>query len=242
MYKAFREFCERVLRIPSDPEPPPGDHESTRIFRAAPNYYRYLLFIWALGTVGAFIVFCWFSIAPIAGYVSIDKYRHPAAHLLLLLPITFFTILAFLRLFALAVLRLNFEKRWYVVTDRSMRVREGVFNVREMTITFANIQNISVDQGPVQRALGIADLKVETAGGGPANPKHPGQNLHTAYFRGIDNANEVRQLIQERLRRLKDSGLGDHDELHAHKNSNISLDYLRACEKFTWRPPRCVPA
>ena len=39
------------------------------------------------------------------------------------------------------------------------------------------------------------------------------ENLHTAWFRGINNAGEVRELIQQRLRLLKDSGLGDHEEL-----------------------------
>jgi uncharacterized membrane protein YdbT with pleckstrin-like domain len=213
MFNAFRSSCEQVLRIPPDPEPPPGDHASITIFRAAPNYYRYLLFMWALGSLATFVVFCWFAIAPVAGYVSIkNKSQHPEAHLLLLLPVLFLTVAVLFRLFALAILRLNFEKRWYVVTDRSLRVREGVVHVREMTITFANIQNISVEQGPIQRLLGIADLKVETAGGGPANPKHPGQNLHTAFFRGINNATEVRELIQQRLKQLKDAGLGDHDD------------------------------
>src|SRR5437867_9827545 len=51
MYSSFRQFCERLLRIPHDPTPPPGDEKSTRIFRAAPNYYKYLLFLWGLRTV-----------------------------------------------------------------------------------------------------------------------------------------------------------------------------------------------
>src|SRR5437868_277824 len=51
MYNVFRNACERVLRIPADPEIPPGDEHSTRFFRAAPNFYRYLFFIWLLGTV-----------------------------------------------------------------------------------------------------------------------------------------------------------------------------------------------
>jgi uncharacterized membrane protein YdbT with pleckstrin-like domain len=120
-------------------------------------------------------------------------------------------------LFRLVVLRLEYEKRWYVVTDRSLRVREGVVTVCEMTVNFANIQNISVSQGPVQRALGIADLKLDTAGGGGGASHHnqhqPMENLHTAWFRGINNAAEVRELIQQRLRMLRDSGLGDHEEL-----------------------------
>jgi uncharacterized membrane protein YdbT with pleckstrin-like domain len=116
----------------------------------------------------------------------------------------------------LAVLRLNFEKRWYIVTDRSLRIREGVATVREMTVNFANIQNISISQGPLQRILGIGDLRVDTAGGGGGgHGKQASQNLHTAWFRGIDNANDVRELIQQRLRVLKDSGLGDHEELNA---------------------------
>ncbi len=71
-----------------------------------------------------------------------------------------------LQIVSLALVRLNFEKRWYIVTDRSLRVREGILNVREMTVTFANIQNISISHGPVQRAIGIAELRVDTAGGG----------------------------------------------------------------------------
>jgi uncharacterized membrane protein YdbT with pleckstrin-like domain len=228
MYKSFRSFCEELLKIPPDPEPPPGDHSSMTIFRAAANYYRYLLFLWALASLITFLVFCWFTIWPIVGYISIkNKNQHPEAYLLLLLPVLAFVIAVLFRLFALAILRLNFEKRWYVVTDRSLRVREGVVHVREMTITFANIQNISIEQGPIQRLLGIADLKLETAGGGPANPKHPGQNLHTAFFRGIDNAPAVRELIQQRLRQFKDAGLGDHEDAHAQETST-DISFLMA--------------
>jgi len=42
--------------------------------------------------------------------------------------------------------------------------------------------------------------------------KHPERNLHTAWFHGVDKPNEVRELIQQQLRRLKDSGLGDREE------------------------------
>jgi uncharacterized membrane protein YdbT with pleckstrin-like domain len=143
-----------------------------------------------------------------------------------------FLAIVLLRLFALALVRLDYEKRWYVVTDRSLRVREGVVIVREMTITFANVQNLSISQGPIQRALGLADLVVETAGGGAVRGKHqPGLNLHTASFRGVDNAQEVKDLIQQRLRALKDSGLGDHEESgagQAHMTTNGVLEALRA--------------
>jgi membrane protein YdbS with pleckstrin-like domain len=213
MYSSFRQLCERLLRIPADPEPPPGDEASTRLFRAAPAYYHYLLILWALKSLLALLIVSSAMIGPVVGAFVTAKKGNPSGLLLLLIPGVAFTTVIVLRLFALALVRLDFEKRWYVVTNRSLRVREGVVIIREMTVTFANIQNIAISQGPIQRALGLADLRVDTAGGGAINAqKHQGQNLHTAWLRGVNNANEVRQVIQDRLRHFKDTGLGDHDD------------------------------
>jgi membrane protein YdbS with pleckstrin-like domain len=213
MYNSFRQFTERLLRIPRDPEPPPGDEASTRLFRAAPAYYKYLLLLWALKTLLALLVTSLAMIGPVVGAIETARRGKELGLLLLLIPGVAFTLVIALRLFALALVRLDFEKRWYVVTDRSLRVREGIVIVREMTVTFANIQNIAISQGPIQRALDIADLRVDTAGGGAINAqKHPGQNLHTAWLRGVNNASEVRQVIQDRLRQFKDTGLGDQDD------------------------------
>jgi membrane protein YdbS with pleckstrin-like domain len=220
MYSVFRHTCERLLRIPHDPAPPPGDEASTRIFRAAPNYYKYLLFLWALKSVAAVTIPTLALGIPMVGLcIELGRKGDAYAPLLLLVPLIVVVPLVLLCLFQLAVVRLEYEKRWYLVTDRSLRVREGVVSVREMTVNFANIQNIAISQGPIQRLLGIADLRVETAGGGAVNAQHghhpQTENLHTAWFRGVNNAGEVRELIQERLRLLKDSGLGDHEELSA---------------------------
>ena len=224
MYKRFRDWCERVLRIPGDPEPPPGDESSTRLFRAAPNFYKYLLFLWAMRTFALVAVLFPMEIIPIAAAFVSEAKARGIAFLFLPVPTVILVIVLIWRIFALALVRLDFEKRWYLVTDRSLRVREGVVNVREMTITFANIQNISISQGPIQRLIGIADLRVDTAGGGPSrgDKKEGGESLHTVRFRGVDNANEIRELITERLRGLKDSGLGDRDEMLASRQGAIS--------------------
>ena len=229
MFSAFRELCERWLRIPPAPEPPPGDEGSTRVFRAAPNFYKYLLFLWALKSALALLV-CGFMVAApaVAAMFEAKKGEH-WPFLVLCALATLLGLVAVGRLASLAIIRLDFEKRWYVVTDRSLRVREGVFNVSEMTVTFANIQNISVTQGPVQRALHIAHLRVDTAGGGGStHGKHPSQNLHTAWFRGIDNAPEVRELIQRRLRQLKDAGLGDQDDRESSAHGTGDGEILEA--------------
>ena len=237
MYKRFRDWCSEFLRIPSDPEPPPGDESTTRLFRAAPNFYKYLIFLWALRTIAVVAILVPTEILPFVTGFDWEKKLRGFAFVVLPLPAVIFTIALIQRLFALALVRLDFEKRWYLVTDRSLRVREGIVKVREMTITFANIQNISVSQGPIQRLLGIADLRVDTAGGGPSRSEKDegGESLHTVRFRGVDNAAEIRELITERLRELKDSGLGDRDETTAVKPQAVASrrpDVIRALREL----------
>ena len=115
--------------------------------------------------------------------------------------------------------KLDYEQRWYVVTDRSLRLRSGVWRLREMTMSFANLQQITVAQGPLQRLLGLADVRVQSAGGGGATQghyQHGHQSLHMGLFHAVDNAEEIRDLITERLRRFRETGLGDPDEKHQH--------------------------
>jgi len=210
MYSEFRTACERVLRIPADPDPPPGDEASTKIYRAADNYYKYLLIVWAISSFATILPTLIGTIACLAAAATSNLSPWVA-----LIPAFFLVVMIVVSVVHLAIVRLNYEKRWYIVTDRSLRVREGVLGVREMTVTFANIQNISISQGPIQRLLRIADLRVDTAGGAgaTAHSHHStAQQAHVAWFRGVDNAPHVRELIQSRLRQWKDAGLGDHDD------------------------------
>jgi membrane protein YdbS with pleckstrin-like domain len=114
-----------------------------------------------------------------------------------------------------AIRRLDYEMRWYVVTDRSLRIRTGVWRVQELTMSFANLQQVEVTQGPVQRLLGLADVRVQSAGGGGGQAQqHSGRpSLHLGHFHGVDNAVEIRDLILDRLRRFRESGLGDPEEI-----------------------------
>lgn len=115
-----------------------------------------------------------------------------------------------------AAVRLEFELRWYIVTDRSLRIRSGLLSIQESTMSFANLQQVSVSQGPLQRLLGIADVQVQSAGGGGGGEKghEHDDSLHTGVFHGVKNANEIRDLILERLRKFRQSGIGDPDDAH----------------------------
>jgi len=102
-----------------------------------------------------------------------------------------------------------------------------------MTMTFANVQNITISQGPLERLFGISDVKVDTAGGGGGSGSHgkgEGPNLHVATFRGVDNPEEIRDLMLKRLRRLRDAGLGDLDDARALRRAPVYAPALGSSE------------
>src|SRR5690606_27352307 len=80
-----------------------------------------------------------------------------------------------------AVRRLDYEMRWYMVTDRSLRIRHGVWKISESTMSFANLQQVSVTQGPLQRLLGLANVNVQSAGGGEKH-RHQSEDMHAGAF------------------------------------------------------------
>ena len=85
--------------------------------------------------------------------------------------------------------------------------------VHEKTMTYANVQQITIRQNPLQRALGIATVAVRAAGGGGGEGKDKaGGEAREARFEGVANAEQIRDLIRERVRRHRDAGLGDTDE------------------------------
>lgn len=215
MYNALKGFVLRFLKVPSEPADPMGDVESLVVFRASPNFFKYKLYLWIARQVMKYIGLLVGVIVLIVMMFSADG----AMALLFAALVVVLPILAVVQTaFSYVMLRLDYEMRWYKVTDRSLRIREGVWLVREMTMTFDNIQNISVTQGPIQRLLNIADLRVQTAGGGGAMPGADQQSqyaffsMHTGYFRGIDNAEGIKQMMQQRLRLARTSGLGDLEE------------------------------
>jgi uncharacterized membrane protein YdbT with pleckstrin-like domain len=62
--------------------------------------------------------------------------------------------------------RLNYYFCWYIITDRSLRIRSRVVSIQELTMTFSNVQEIRVIVGPIQDLLKLADVEVQSAGGG----------------------------------------------------------------------------
>ena len=210
---SWREQLLHLLRVPHSPTEPPGS--PPRVFRAAPNFLKLRMLRWIftqlLAAVGLFVAIYFAStqipdIVPryVAWMIRIGEFFATVA-------------LLFQMTLGWVIVKLDFELRWYMVSDRAIRIREGITTVREKTIALANIQNINVHQGPLQRFLGISDVEVNTAGGGGGGAKERQKQktepMHIAYFRGVDNAEEIRDLLREGVKRQRDAGLGDPDEI-----------------------------
>lgn len=116
-----------------------------------------------------------------------------------------------------AIIYLELDMLRYTLTDQAIRLRRGVVNVQEVTLSYVNVQNVRFVQGPLQRHFGIADLLVETAGGGAllaAQQQQQQQVAHRGLIKGVSEPHKLRDLILERVRQAKGSGLGDaHDDV-----------------------------
>lgn len=207
VYTGVWALLSEWFRVPrAAPELPTRAASDVRRLRPAEGYLRYVKFwFWLLLVpMDLVILIPWIIITT----------KHPIAGALLAVPAL---ALAFIPDIAVYVgIHLKYDTTWYVLSDRSMRLRRGVWAIHETTITYENIQNVSLDQGPLQRYFGIANVMVHTAGGGSAGP-HGGAagGGHIGLIEGIDNAAEIRDLIMERVRASRSAGLGDDRMAHA---------------------------
>lgn len=235
-------FVERVvlrlLKVPPEPDFVADPGPSAQAFRASRNYYHLRLLGWTISQASAafgILAFLWFTgifdfdIPPalfdklaehgvtwpqeIVRGVVFGLSIADGLWIVELLGIAFFVIQLPV---TYTTMRLDYRMRWYVLTDRSLRIRAGVRNVREQTLSLANIQNVKLEQGPLERLFRIASVKVRTAGGGSSSDrsgrddadKQEEKSLHVGWLRGLDDARDVRDRILAAVRRHRDAGVG----------------------------------
>ncbi len=205
MYESLKALILRCLHLPArPPDPPAGGYRVVQIFRASPRWLRYRFVLW---WIAAGMTMFGLAVGILGTLVA----RKPIVAAVLMLVVVVEVVVL---VFSWFCVRIEYDLRTYVVTDRSLRVREGAWVFKEMTLTYANVQNVQVLQGPLQRVFGIQDLRVDTAGGG-GGMKHEGQGAagHNVTLAGLENAGEVRDLILSYVQTAsRGSGLGDLDD------------------------------
>ncbi len=204
LYSLTKNLALRLMKAPTEaPDAPAGRHDAVQVFRASPGFLSYrLLAFWLIFLLNWLIPFGLILVGMITGEAP------PLWIGIVLIP-----VLAVIQFFVYFTVRIDYDMRYYIVTDRSLRVREGAVIVREKTISFANVQNIRIVQGPLLRLFGIWHLELDTAGGGSSDPGKQEEQRHRVRMAGIENAAAVRDQIRERLRlHGRSAGLGDLDD------------------------------
>lgn len=202
IYRGVWAGVVALFRVPAQPPTLPAAGESVRSLRPAPGFLRYLkFFFWLLLIPG--------DVIPIVAWVVISV-ASPVLGIALAAP--FLVVMIAPDVIAYVAIHLRYDTTWYVLTDRSLRIRRGIWVIHETTISFENVQNVEVRQGPVQRFFAIADVVVQTAGGGARHGKGEGAaslGTHVGILQGLDDAGAVRDLILDHVRRTRTTGLGD---------------------------------
>jgi len=204
VYHGVWAVVSALFRVPrGGPSLPVGDGDRHETFHPARGYLSYLK-LWF-----------WLVLVPLEGMivgagVAIYITDHKLA--LILAPVELFLMLV-PGVIAYIAIHLRYDNMWYVLTDRSLRIRRGIWVITEMTFTFENIQNVKVRSGPVQRAFGIADVIVETAAAGADSSGHTRPVSNQGLIEGIAHAHRMRDLIMSRVRRSTSAGLGDESGL-----------------------------
>jgi len=209
-YRGLWGILTRWFRVPvQPPNLPTADGEAAESFKPSEGFLRYLKFQFWL----------WFFIMDIAVFIGwlVITIVEPWIGMLLI-PLALFLAIA-PDIVAYLAIHLRYDTTWYVLSQRSLRIRRGIWIIHETTITFENIQNVTINQGPLQRWFDIANVTIETAGGGGSNPQQgqaaPWQASHCGLIEGISDAPRIRDLLMSRLGKSRTSGLGDEAHTRA---------------------------
>ena len=93
----------------------------------------------------------------------------------------------------------------YQATEDTFDIQSGVLSRREREIPFERIQNVDIAQNVVQRSFGIAEVRLETAGGGESE----------ARLRYVDRgeATRLQELVSERKNEGTERDPGASDDI-----------------------------
>lgn len=185
------------FRIPEAPPRLPGDHVDA--FKPAPEFLKYLkLYFWiGLVLIDVLILAPWIALMihrPMIGLAVA-----PIVWAIAIVP----DILVYIGL------HLRYDTTWYLLTDRALRIRSGIWIIKETTFTYENVQNVTLHQGPIQRIFGISDIAIRTAGGGGSQGGKGHATTHVGVIAGIADAPTIRDRIMDRVRQSRTTGLGD---------------------------------
>ncbi|MEE9236144.1 MAG: PH domain-containing protein [Candidatus Acidoferrales bacterium] len=223
VYRGIWRALSDWFRVPEHPPTlPAAEGEFIMSFHPSRRYLSYLKLYFCIALVVV-------DVAILSGWIALLVWN-PRVGMLLAAPALAVAVVP--DIVAYIAIHLRYDTMWYVMTDRSLRCRRGIWVILEHTITFENVQNVHVRWGPVQHFFGISTIVVETAGAAEGEDQNEFAVGNKAIMEGIDNPNEVRQLIMERVQRSRSAGLGDERPSNASASRAWSVEHLRALRQI----------
>jgi membrane protein YdbS with pleckstrin-like domain len=200
IYRGLWRVLADWFKVPEHPPVlPVAGGTPVRSFHPSRGFLRYLKFYFWIALV-------LIDVALLVAWVVLVVVSPPVGALLL--PV-FFVLIVAPDIVAYVAIHLRYDTTWYVMSDHTLRCRRGIWLICEHTVTFENVQDIHVRRGPVQYLFGIWTIVVETAGAAEGEHQNKFTVGNKAIMEGIDNPDEIRALILERVRRSRTAGLGD---------------------------------
>ena len=115
-----------------------------------------------------------------------------------------------------------FDTIKYKLTKDDMTWRRGVWFRNTGIVPYNRITNVDIAQGPVSRMLGIASLKIQTAG-------YSAPNTRSSEIRidGVVNSEEMRETIMSLVRGRKPVAVETYDEPSGDVSSLVLKELVR---------------
>jgi membrane protein YdbS with pleckstrin-like domain len=200
VYRGVWRAVSSLFKVPgTPPELPSLPGDTPRSLHPSRSFLRYLKFYFWVAAVAIDLVI-------LAAWLGIFVANREIG-VILALPALALAVLP--DIVAYVAIHLKYDTMWYVMNARSLRCRRGIWTIVEHTITFENVQNVHVRRGPLQYCFGIWTIVIETAGATEPEGANRFAVGNKAIMEGIDDPDQIRDLILERVRRSRGTGIGE---------------------------------
>lgn len=86
----------------------------------------------------------------------------------------------FISVYSLIISKLSFPYRGYLIREKDLSYKRGLLTFKLSSIPYKRIQHVELNQGVLAKRMGLASIKIFTAGGSSDDLSIPGLPIETA--------------------------------------------------------------
>lgn len=89
-------------------------------------------------------------------------------------------IIVFIVIYSVIISKLSFPYRGYLIREKDLSYKRGLITFKMSSIPYKRIQHVELNQGVIAKRMGLASIKIFTAGGSSDDLSIPGLPVETA--------------------------------------------------------------